>query len=255
MKRLRDPEQGCPWDREQSLASILPYTFEELYELAEAVDRDDAAAVRDELGDLLFHIVFYARIAEEAGYFDLAAVAGAIADTLERRHPHVFGDAAVTDAVAQGIAWERLKAQERAAVAAPARFLDGIGTAQPALIRAMKLQRRAATVGFDWPAMAPVIDKLEEEVGELRAAALAGMDAGKLADELGDVLFAAVNCARHLGIDPETALRHTNAKFEYRFDYMEKELAQRGLSLDDAMLDEMEACWQRAKFAPGAKGE
>ena len=250
MKRLRDPEGGCPWDREQVLASILPYTFEELYELAEAIDGDDSDAIRDELGDLLFHVVFYARIGEEAGRFDLSAVAGAIADKLERRHPHVFGDAEMPDSAGQERAWERLKAAERGDTPTGA-VLAGISHAQPALIRAMKLQRRAATVGFDWPVIEPVLEKLEEEVAELREAVLAGAGPQATGSELGDILFAAVNCARHLGIDPETALRQCNARFEQRFARVEDELRRRGRSVEEATLEEMEDCWQLAKSVPG----
>jgi MazG family protein len=246
MKRLRDPDRGCPWDREQSIATILPYTLEEVYELADAIERGDMAGIRGELGDLLFHLVFYARMAEEAGQFDLEAVAAEIAAKLERRHPHVFGAAQVADAAAQSVAWERLKSEERRA-AGGGRFLDGISSAMPALIRAHKLQKRAAAVGFDWNAPEPVLAKLEEEIAEIRAALAERAPRDVLAGEVGDLLFAAVNCARHLGVDPELALRATNRKFEDRFGAVEAALAARGRTLADATLEEMEALWQAAK--------
>lgn len=249
MKQLRDPASGCPWDREQSLPTILPYTLEEVYELADAIERNDLPGIRGELGDLLFHLVFYARIAEEAGHFDLEAVAGEIVAKLERRHPHVFGDAEVADAAAQSVAWERLKAEERRAAGGAERFLDGISTAMPALIRAHKLQKRAATVGFDWNAPEPVLAKVEEEVAEIRAALAAGAPREELAGEVGDLLFAVINCARHLGVDPELALRGTNRKFEARFGAIEAGLKARGRSLGEATLEEMEALWQAAKTA------
>lgn len=248
MRRLRDPETGCPWDREQNIASILPYTLEEAYELADAIERNDVPGIQGELGDLLFHLVFYARIAEEEGRFDLEAVAGGIVAKLERRHPHVFGDAGVmADSAAQSVAWERLKAAERREAGGDGRFLDGISAAMPALIRAHKLQKRAATVGFDWNAPEPVLAKVEEEVGEIRAALAAGAGQEELAGELGDLLFAVINCARHLGVDPELALRSTNRKFEQRFGAIEAALQARGRSLEDATLEEMEELWQAAK--------
>lgn len=249
MARLRDPHAGCPWDREQTLSTILPYTLEEVYELADAIERGDLPGVRNELGDLLFHIVFYSRMAEEAGQFDLEQVAAGIVAKLERRHPHVFGDAEVADAAAQSVAWERLKAEERRAAGEGGRFLDGISAAMPALIRAHKLQKRAATVGFDWDAPEPVLAKVGEELDEIRAALAMRAPAAEVAGEVGDLLFAVINCARHLGVDPEVALRATNRKFEARFGAIEAGLAARGRSLEDASLEEMEALWQAAKGA------
>lgn len=247
MKRLRDPESGCPWDREQDIASILPYTLEEVYELADAIERNDLPGIRAELGDLLFHIVFYARIAEEEGKFDLETVAAGIVAKLERRHPHVFGAEKVADAATQAASWERLKAEERRAAGAGGRFLDGISAAMPAVIRAHKLQKRAATVGFDWSAPEPVLAKVEEEVAEIRAALAAGANREELAGEVGDLLFAVINCARHLGLDPELALRATNRKFEQRFGAIEAALKARGRTLGEATLEEMEELWQAAK--------
>ncbi len=263
MARLRDPAGGCPWDLEQSFATIAPYTIEEAYEVADAIRQDDMAALREELGDLLFQVVFHARMAEEQRAFDFDAVAAGIADKMVRRHPHVFGDAPkVADAAAQTANWETVKAGERQAKAQGAKaqgakaqgakaqgsVLDGIA-ALPALLRAVKLQSRAARVGFDWGAPGPVLDKIEEEIGELRREIAAGAGAGPaaLAAELGDVLFACVNLARHLGIDPETALGHTNAKFERRFRRIEQWLAAEGTGPEAAGLDRMEALWQRAK--------
>ena len=247
MKQLRDPEAGCPWDREQTIPSILPYTLEEVYELADAIERDDFPAIRDELGDLLFHLVFYARMAEESGRFDFDAVAEGIVAKLERRHPHVFGDARVQSAAAQSVAWEKLKAEERRAGGTEPRFLEGISTVMPAMLRAFKLQKRAATVGFDWAEPGPVLAKVEEELAEIRAAMVAGAPERVIAGEVGDLLFAVINCARHLGVDPELALRSTNSKFEQRFDAIEAALKARGQTLEQATLAEMEALWQAAK--------
>ena len=250
MARLRDPEDGCPWDRAQSFATIAPYTIEEAYEVAEACERGDPAALKDELGDLLFQVVFHARMAEEAGLFAFNDVAAAIADKMLRRHPHVFGDAVIADAASQTTAWEEHKAAERRAKAAEsggvASALDGVGAALPALTRAEKLQRRAARVGFDWPKPAPVLDKIVEEVAELREA-LGEAAPERIADEVGDLLFAVVNLARHVGADPEQALRGACRKFERRFRRVEALLAEKGNSAESASLDEMEAEWQRAK--------
>ena len=250
MARLRDPERGCPWDREQSFATIAPYTIEEAYEVAEACERGDPAALKDELGDLLFQVVFHARMAEEAGLFAFNDVAAAIADKMRRRHPHVFGDTVIADAAAQTAAWEEHKAAERrakaAASGAPESALDGVGVALPALTRAEKLQRRAARVGFDWPEVGPVLDKIEEEIAELREA-LAQAEPARIADEMGDLLFAAVNLARHATTDPEQALRAACRKFERRFRRIEALFAAAGRTLDGASLEDMEAAWQQAK--------
>ncbi len=247
MAALRDPAQGCPWDREQSFATIAPYTIEEAYEVADAIARQDFAALPDELGDLLFQVVYHARMAEEAGRFAFADVAAAIADKMVRRHPHVFGDAAARSAAAQTVAWEAEKGRERAARAETG-TLAGIPPALPALTRAEKLTARAARVGFDWPDAAAVLDKLEEEAAELRAE-LPAAERARLADEVGDLLFVLANLARKLALDPEECLRAANAKFARRFGAVEAALARDGRTPADATLDEMEAEWQAAKAA------
>ena len=251
MARLRDPETGCPWDVEQSFATIAPYTIEEAYEVAEAIADEDWPALLDELGDLLFQVVFYAQMAREAGLWDFEAVAAGVADKMERRHPHVFGDGTVDSATAQTRAWETHKANERSARAQaagrPESVLDGVTRALPALTRAAKLQARAARVGFDWPDSGPVIDKIAEEIAELRAEIADGAAPERMADEIGDLLFACVNLARHAGIDPETALRQGNAKFERRFRRIEQLLAKAGKSPSESTLDEMDGLWNRAK--------
>jgi nucleoside triphosphate diphosphatase len=249
MTRLRDPERGCPWDLEQSFATIAPYTIEEAYEVADAIARGDMVALKDELGDLLFQVVFHARMAEEAGLFAFAEVATAIADKMERRHPHVFGDARIDSAAAQTAAWEEHKAAERRtrAQAGDAHsVLDGVALALPALLRAVKVQGRAARIGFDWPEARPVFDKLAEEISELRIEFEAGADRSRLEDELGDILFAAANLARKLDIDPEASLRGATAKFERRFRQVEALAAERGAGSD---LDALETLWQEAKLA------
>lgn len=244
MARLRDPASGCPWDVAQSFATIAPYTIEEAYEVAEAAELDDTPALKDELGDLLLQVVFHARMAEEAGRFAFDDVAQAISDKMVRRHPHVFGETEIATAAAQTVAWEELKASERAAKGA-ASALDGVGTGMPALTRAAKLQRRAARVGFDWPTVAPVFEKIAEEIAELRQAMSEGDD--RIEDELGDLLFAVVNLARKLERDPEQALRRACRKFERRFRRVETLLAEGGKAPGAASLDEMEAKWQDAK--------
>ena len=252
MARLRDPERGCPWDLEQDFASIAPYTIEEAYEVADAIARGDLAELKDELGDLLLQVVYHARMAEEAGLFDFDQVAAAIADKMIRRHPHVFGSAEVDGARAQSHAWEAVKATERASRAGAegdARVLDDVPLALPALVRAAKLQRRAARVGFDWPEPAQVVDKIEEEIAELRAELGQGASIDRLSDEIGDLLFALVNLARHLEVDAEASLRQANAKFERRFRKVEDALHASGRRPADASLDEMEALWQQAKAA------
>ena len=251
MARLRDPDTGCPWDRQQTYASLVPHTLEEAYEVADAIAREDWAELREELGDLLFQIVFYAQIAGEEGRFDFAAIADAISEKMTRRHPHVFGDACYASAEAQTAAWEQIKASEK--TNAPAGVLDGVPLALPALSRAVKLQRKAARVGFDWGTLAPVLAKIEEELGEIRAEIAAAAPPERLADELGDVLFAVANLARHLKIDPEAALRGTNAKFERRFRQVEHGLAARGRTPAESTLAEMDALWERAKAAERAQ--
>ncbi len=249
MARLRNPEGGCPWDLEQTFASIAPHTIEEAYEVVEAIEDGDKTALRDELGDLLFQVVFYAQMAKEEGSFDFAAVVDGICQKMERRHPHVFGQAIVADAEAQTVQWEAQKARERLAKAggrAPS-ALDGVSSALPAQTRALKLQARAARVGFDWPEAAQVLDKIEEEIGELRAEMVEEVDPDRLEDEMGDLLFACVNLARKLKIDPELALRRGNRKFDRRFRHIETALTAQGRTPSEAGLDEMEALWVEAK--------
>jgi MazG family protein len=250
MARLRDPEGGCPWDLEQDFASIAPYTIEEAYEVAAAIAEGDMSGLKGELGDLLFQVVFHARMAEEAGRFDFAAVARGIADKMVARHPHVFAELEIADAAAQTRAWEDYKAAERARIAEregrPQSALAGLPLALPALLRAAKLQNRAARVGFDWPAAAPVLDKLDEELAELRQAVAAG-DEAATAEELGDLLFTLVNLSRHLEVEPEAALRAANAKFERRFRRVEALAAARNRDLTEADLDELDRLWEAVK--------
>ncbi len=251
MARLRDPERGCPWDLEQDFASIAPHTIEEAYEVADAIERGDMTALRDELGDLLFQTVFYAQIARERGAFDFDAIAEGIVAKMIRRHPHVFGDACVDTAEAQTRAWEDHKAVERRARAetegrAPS-VLDGVTSGLPALTRAVKLQNRAARVGFDWPEPAQVLDKIAEETAEIRTALEQKAPKDSIAEEIGDLLFAVVNLTRHLEVDSETALRAANRKFERRFRRVEQLLAAQGKEPAGSTLDEMEAAWVQAK--------
>jgi ATP diphosphatase len=245
MAQLRAPIGGCPWDQIQHFATIAPYTIEEAYEVADAATRHDLPALKDELGDLLFQVVYYARMAEEAGAFAFDDVARAIADKMLRRHPHVFGDEAARQAGAHTEAWEAQKAQERRA-AAQEGALAGIPNALPALTEAEKLTKRAARVGFDWPDTAAVLEKLEEEIAELRAE-LAGADPDRLADELGDMFFVMANLARKLKLDPEAVLRRANAKFTRRFNGVERLLATEGTTPAEAGLARMEAAWQSVK--------
>lgn len=248
MARLRDRERGCPWDIEQTFETIAPYTIEEAYEVADAIDRRDYAHLRDELGDLLLQVVFHARMAEEAGHFAFRDVVAAICDKMLRRHPHVFGDAQVESAAAQTANWEALKAGERAAKGdADDSALAGISRGIPEWQRALKLQQRAARVGFDWPDAAPVLAKLHEEIDEVRAELDAGSDAERLTDEIGDVLFVCVNLARKAKVDVSQALRHANAKFERRFRRMETLAAEAGEAFAERTLDEQEALWRQAK--------
>ena len=252
MAWLRDPRQGCPWDIEQTFRTIAPYTIEEAYEVADAIERDDMGALKEELGDLLLQVVYHAQMASEAGSFDFTAVAAGVAAKMIDRHPHVFGDASIATAEAQTVSWEARKAAERAAKAesgAEAGTLDGIARALPALLRAEKIQKRAARVGFDWSDTGPVIDKIEEELRELRSEIEAGtVERERVEDELGDVLFAVANLARHCKVDPEAALRSTNDKFERRFRYIERRLAEIGRRPSDASLEEMEQLWTEAKI-------
>ena len=247
MARLRDRDGGCPWDMEQTFRTIAPYTIEEAYEVAEAIERDDMAALQDELGDLLLQVVFHSRMAEEAGSFAFDDVVRGIVEKMVRRHPHVFGDTEVSGATAQTVHWEDLKASERETAGktgAPVSALDGVALGLPALLRALKLQKRAARVGFDWPSTLEVFEKCAEEIAELQQEIDSNGNSDRLTDEIGDILFVLVNLARHLEVDPEGALRHANAKFERRFQAVERAF---GHDLDGVSLDRMEAAWQRAK--------
>ncbi|MCA8906912.1 MAG: nucleoside triphosphate pyrophosphohydrolase [Rhodospirillaceae bacterium] len=255
MARLRDPECGCPWDVEQTFETIAPYTIEEAYEVADAIQRGDSGELCDELGDLLLQVVFHARMAEEAGSFDFDAVAAGICDKMVRRHPHVFAAERVDTADEMNERWEAHKAAERHAKAAaggvPPSVLDGVAVGLPALTRAVKLQRRAARIGFDWVDPADILDKLHEEAAEVAEAAAAG-DPAHLEDELGDLLFVVANLCRRYEVDPEKALRGANAKFERRFRAIEDGLAAAGKPADGASLEEMEALWVAAKAAERA---
>lgn len=247
MDRLRDPG-GCAWDAEQTFATIAPYTVEEAYEVADAIQRDDMADLKDELGDLLFQVVFHSRMARESGAFDFDAVANASADKMVRRHPHVFADAGPRDAATQMDAWEVQKAAERAAKGdRRAGVLDDVPVALPGLTRAVKLTRRAARVGFDWPDVAQVFDKLREETNELEAE-LAAADPALLEEELGDLLFVVANLARKLHVDPEAAVRAANAKFIRRFAAIEAALATDGRTPGQSDLAEMDGLWNAAKL-------
>jgi len=249
MARLRDPAGGCAWDLEQSFATIAPYTIEEAYEVADAIQRGDMHDLRDELGDLLLQVVFHAQMASEDGVFDFDDVARAISAKMVRRHPHVFGAADARTSEEQTQAWEEVKAEERAAKASAApSALDGVAATLPALTRAVKLTRRAARVGFTWSELTGVLEKLQEEIAELEAEVACG-DLDKARDEMGDVLFVCANVARMLDIDPEDALRETNAKFIRRFHYVEEGLRRRGRSPERSDLAEMDALWEAAKRA------
>ena len=272
MAALRTPDTGCPWDLEQDFKSIAPYTIEEAYEVADAIERDDMADLQLELGDLLFQVVYHAQMASEQDGFEFKDVVSCICEKMLRRHPHVFGDGPahrrVSSASDVNLLWDEIKAAEKAQLSAAkstcksvdksadksadqsvdksASLLDDVPLAMPALSRAVKLQKRAAKVGFDWPALGPVFDKLEEEMGELSEAVSVGSQA-EIEDELGDVLFALGNLARHLDLDPEAALRKANQKFTRRFQYMEGQCATAGRSLDAAPVEEMDRLWNEAK--------
>jgi ATP diphosphatase len=248
MATLRDRERGCPWDLEQTFETIAPYTIEEAYEVADAIDRRDYKALCEELGDLLLQVVFHAQMAKEAGHFEFGDVLAAISEKMTVRHPHVFADASYASVAEQTEAWERLKAGERAAKGdADTSALAGISRGMPEWQRALKLQQRAARVGFDWPSVEPVFDKLHEELEEVRAEFADGADAERLNDEIGDVLFVCVNLARHAKVDVSRALRHANAKFERRFRRMEALAADAGETLAGKPLAEQDALWDRAK--------
>lgn len=258
MARLRDPEQGCPWDLQQDYASVVPHTLEEAYEVADAIERGDFDELRGELGDLLFQVAFYTQLAREEGRFDYVEVLDGICDKMIRRHPHVFGDAQYASAEQQREAWESIKASERGHTAeAPHSLMDGVTLALPAVLRAEKLQRRAARVGFDWPARGDVLDAVWEELDELtrEIEVEAGGDADRIEDEFGDLLFTCVNLARHLKLDPERALRRANGKFERRFRALEQLAAAKGQALEGMDLDAMDGLWaevkQREREIPG----
>ncbi|MEK9753898.1 MAG: nucleoside triphosphate pyrophosphohydrolase [Rhodospirillaceae bacterium] len=255
MARLRDRDDGCPWDVEQNFATIAPYTIEEAYEVADAIERNDMAALKEELGDLLFQVVFHSRMAEEDGKFGFGDVVAAISDKMVRRHPHVFAGATVGNAAAQTAAWEEMKASERLENVhkEDPSVLAGVPTALPGLTRAEKLQKRAARIGFDWPTTERVMDKVHEEVAEVVHELNNGAERERLADEIGDLLFVCVNLARKLEIDAESALRAANAKFERRFRTMETEIARKA-GAGSMALDEMEAEWEAAKRALGHTG-
>jgi nucleoside triphosphate diphosphatase len=252
MARLRTPGTGCPWDIEQTFETIAPYTIEEAYEVADAIQRRDMAELKSELGDLLFQSVFHARMAEEAGHFDIDDVVRGLVAKMVDRHPHVFGETSIESAEAQTGAWEVMKARERAQKAkdGPASALDGVALALPALMRAEKLTKRAGRVGFDWPSPEPVLDKLHEEIGELKEAiAEPERDQAHVAEELGDMLFVVANLCRKLEVDPEEALRAANAKFVKRFAGMEALAQSRGQDFASLSLDQQEALWTAVKVA------
>lgn len=255
MQILRDPERGCPWDQVQDFGSIVPHTLEEAYELAEAIEQLEPESIREELGDLLFQVVFYAQLGAEWGWFDFDAIAAELCEKLQRRHPHVFGPASGTEPAAGQ--WEHIKAVERhrnSAAGEPPGALTGVALNLPALSRAAKLQKRAARVGFDWSAPAPVMAKIEEELAELRKELDNATEPARIEEEFGDLLFACVNLARHAGLDPETALRRANRKFERRFRYIEQRLAARGSGPEDSTLEAMDALWEEAKLSERGKG-
>jgi len=262
MARLRDPESGCPWDIEQTFDTIAPYTIEEAHEVAEAIRNGDMDELRDELGDLLLQVVYHARMAEEGGHFDFDTVANHVADKMVQRHPHVFGEDVVDTAEAQALNWEAQKARERAERAAKygrdPSALEGIALGFPALMRAWKLQKRAARVGFDWPDAHAVLEKVDEELAEVRAEIEQNAGLARLQDEIGDLLFTVANLARKLGVDPEDALRETNAKFERRFRGVEQRLAGAGQDAAELHLDDLEAHWRAVKeterAAPDSEG-
>ncbi|TPV22656.1 nucleoside triphosphate pyrophosphohydrolase [Pantoea anthophila] len=247
MKTLRDPEHGCPWDREQTFATIAPYTLEETYEVLDAIQREDFSDLRGELGDLLFQVVFYAQMASEADRFNFEDVCHAISDKLERRHPHIFGEATAETSTEVLKNWETIKSAERAEKAQHS-ALDDIPKALPALMRAHKIQKRCHNVGFDWTTLGPVVAKVHEEIDEvMHEAQQSVVDSEKLEEEIGDLLFATVNLSRHLGSKAETALQKANDKFERRFRAVEAIIAAQGLSMPGATLEQMEAAWQQVK--------
>jgi ATP diphosphatase len=254
MAALRNPETGCPWDKEQTFKTIAPYTIEEAYEVADAIEQDDMDSLQDELGDLLFQVIFYAQMSRETGGFEFDDVARGICEKMERRHPHVFGDVKIDDAAAQTAAWEIHKASERSRERAkkgvkqgPESILDGVAIALPALMRAFKLQRRAAQVGFEWDDPSGALAKVHEEIAEVEVEIDQNGSKERLEDEIGDLFFAVVNLARMLKVKPEDALRAANAKFESRFHQVESRLSDRGKTPAESDLAEMDALWNEVK--------
>jgi len=247
MATLRDPQRGCPWDKEQSFATIAPYTIEEAYEVADAIARNNMPALKDELGDLLFQVVFHSQMAAEQGAFNFDDVANAICDKMERRHPHVFGNEHIASAAEQTIAWEEHKRRERAGQSESQSVLDNIPLALPALTRAEKLGKRAATIGFEWPDVNGALDKMAEELKEVQQAISNNASQAELTDELGDVMFCVVNVCRHLRIDPEAALRSVNQKFERRFRHVELRMREHGQVPTQTSLEVMDGYWDEAK--------
>ncbi|QFI55611.1 nucleoside triphosphate pyrophosphohydrolase [Aeromonas simiae] len=247
METLRDPERGCPWDKKQSFASIVPYTLEEAYEVAAAIEAGQWDELKGELGDLLFQVIFYAQLGKEQGRFDFGDIVDTVSDKLIRRHPHVFGEVDLGNEQAVKANWEATKSRERAERDQTS-VLDDIPLALPALSRALKIQKRCASVGFDWKTLGPVVDKVHEEIDEVMEEALmADVNPERVADELGDLLFATVNLVRHLGHDPETVLRGANAKFERRFRKVEELIAEQGLAVSDCSLEKLDSTWNRVK--------
>ncbi|WP_318389729.1 nucleoside triphosphate pyrophosphohydrolase [Enterobacter sp.] len=247
MQRLRDPENGCPWDKEQTFSTIAPYTLEETYEVLDAIAREDFDDLRGELGDLLFQVVFFAQMAQEEGRFDFNDICAAISDKLERRHPHIFGDATAGDSTEVLARWEEIKTEERAQKEQHS-ALDDIPLSFPALMRAQKIQKRCSTVGFDWTSLGPVVEKVYEEIDEVMdEAKQAVVDQARVEEEMGDLLFATVNLSRHLGVKAEVALQKANQKFERRFREVERIVAERGLTMTGVDLVTMEEVWQQVK--------
>lgn len=249
MKALRDPETGCPWDRKQTIDSIKGYTIEETYELIDAIDRDNIDDIKDELGDLLFHVIFYSEMADEKGYFDFESVVKQVNEKLERRHPHVFSDEQISNSEQVKALWEKIKKEERGNKdkSSGQKLLDDVAKHMPALQTASRLQKRAASVGFDWDNSEDILDKLDEELKELRDAIKTGDDITHITEELGDLIFCCVNLARYCRIDSELALRATNDKFIKRFNYIEESLRNNNKTLEESTLEEMDALWDEAK--------
>ncbi|MCF6214660.1 MAG: nucleoside triphosphate pyrophosphohydrolase [Emcibacter sp.] len=247
MERLRDPVKGCAWDLEQDFSTVAPYTIEEAYEVAEAIEVNDMPHLKDELGDLLFQVVFHAQMAHEKGHFDFSDVVEGICEKMIRRHPHIFAEKACRSAEEQTKAWENQKADERKSKNNMASILDGVTSSLPALSRAVKLQNRAARVGFDWPDTAQVLDKLNEEMAELSAEMIKSSDQAKVFEEFGDMMFVYANLARHMNIDPESALRSANYKFERRFKQVEQRAEKQNKALESMTLEEMDQLWNDVK--------